>query len=168
MRDRSQRSDLPLPWRGVRLARPVEHVAQVYVLLGKLAAGESNDSNANADGGQQLPFGGWSEENLELLSKSPQTSVQRIAKMLDLLAKSPGQPVSYGDIADSLHLTRGELQGALSGFTRWIRKNWGKGDDGWPMTVTIRQVQPGEQESASYYLVTPTTANRWPAVRRRS
>jgi hypothetical protein len=152
----------------VNIPVPVEHVAQVYVLLGKLAAGESIDSNAIADAGKQLPFGGWTEENLELLSKSQQTSIQRIAKMLDLLAESPGQPVSYGDIAESLHLSRGELQGALSGFTRWIRKNWGKGDDGWPMTVTIRQVQPGEQESASYYLMTPTTANRWLAVRRRS
>jgi hypothetical protein len=151
----------------VNIPVPVEHVAQVYVLLGKLAAGESDDNNADATGGQQLPFGGWTEENLERISKSQQASVQRIAKMLDLLAKSPGQPVSYSDIAQSLHLTRGELQGALSGFTRWIRKIWGD-DDGWPMTVTIRQAQPGDQESASYYLVTPTTANRWLAVRRGS
>ena len=38
--------------------------------------------------------------------------------MLDLLSKSPGQPIAYTVIVESLHLTRGELQGALSGFTR--------------------------------------------------
>ena len=150
----------------VNIPVPVEYVTKVYALLGKLADGESDDSNVAPGGGRQLAFGGWTEENFGRLSKSPQASVQRIAKMLDLLSKSPGQPIAYTDIAESLHLTRGQLQGALSGFTRWIRKNWGD-DDGWPMTVTYGEAQTQGQESESYYLVTPTTANRWLAVRRR-
>jgi hypothetical protein len=75
--------------------------------------------------------------------------------------------LAYDDIAESLRLGRGELQGALSGFSRWIRKNWGD-DDGWPMTVTYGDAQKGSQASESYYLVTPTTATRWQAVRDRS
>jgi hypothetical protein len=150
----------------VNIPVPVEHVTKVYALLGKLADGGSDDNNADASGGRQLAFEGWTEEDLERLSRSPQASVQRIAKMLDLLSKSPGQPIAYTDIVKSLQLTRGELQGALSGFSRWIRKNWGD-DDGWPMATTYRDAQTEDQAYETYYLVTATTASRWLAVRRR-
>lgn len=145
---------------------PEEHVTEVHALLVKLADGGSDDSNAAAGGDRELAFGGWTEEELERLSKSPQESVQRVARMLDLLSKSPGQPIAYTAIVESLHLTRGELQGALSGFSRWIRKNWGN-DDGWPMDVTYRDAQTKGQTSESYYMITAATANRWLTVRRR-
>jgi hypothetical protein len=115
---------------------------------------------------RQLTSSGWTEEELERLSKSPQASVQRVAKMLDLLSKSPGQPIAYTYLVESLHLTRGELQGALSGFTRWIHKNWGD-DDGWPMDVSYRDAQTGDQAAESYYTMSPDTADLWLAVRRR-
>jgi len=127
---------------------------------------ESDESNLEASGDRQLAFRGWTEEELERLSESPQASVQRVAKMLDLLSKSPGQPIAYTDLVESLHLTRGELQGALSGFSRWIHKYWGD-DDGWPMDVSYRDAQTRDQASESYYTVTPDTADRWLAVRRR-
>ena len=145
---------------------PEEHATQVHALLVKLADGGSNDGNAAAGGGGELAFGGWTEEELGRLSTSPQESVQRVARMLDLLSQSPGQPIAYTAIAASLRLTRGELQGALSGFSRWIRKNWGN-EDGWPMDVTYRGAQTQGQASESYYIVTATTANRWLAVRSR-
>ena len=150
----------------VNIPVPVEHAMKVYALLGKLADSGSDDSNVDASGDHELAFGGWTEEDLERLSKSPQESVQRIAKMLDLLSKSPGQPITYTAIVESLHLTRGELQGALSGFTRWMRKNWGH-DGGWPMTVSYRYVQTKDQASESCYMVTAVIAKRWLAVRRR-
>jgi hypothetical protein len=150
----------------VNIPVPTEHVMKVYALLGKLADGGSDDSNVDANGDRQLAFGAWTEEDLERLSSSQQASVQRVAKMLDLLSKSPGQPIAYTDIVKSLHLTRGELQGALSGFSRWIRKNWGN-DDGWPMAVTYRDAQTEDQASESYYMVTAATASRWLAVRGR-
>ena len=56
---------------------------------------ESDESNLEASGDRQLAFRGWTEEELERLSESPQASVQRVAKMLDLLSKSPGQPIVY-------------------------------------------------------------------------
>lgn len=150
----------------VKIPVPVQHVTKVYELLGRLGDGETNDSNVDTADESQLAFGGWTEEELERLSSSPQASVERIAKMLDLLSKSQGQPIAYTDIAKALHLTRGELQGALSGFSRWIRKNWGD-DDGWPMVVSYRDAQTDDQESETYYMVTAATANRWLAVRRR-
>jgi hypothetical protein len=150
----------------VKIPVPVKYVEKVYVLLGKLADDESDDSTMDASGDRQSASEGWAEEDLERLNRSTQTSVQRVAGMLDLLSKSPGQPIAYTDIVGSLNLTRGELQGALSGFSRWIHKNWGD-DDGWPMDVTYRDAQAGNQASESYYVVTDATANRWLAVRRR-
>jgi hypothetical protein len=150
----------------VKIPVPVKHVEKVYVLLGKLEEDGSDDSKIDASGDRQLASGGWAEENLERLSRSTKTSVLRVAKMLDLLSKSPGQPIAYTDIVGALQITRGELQGALSGFSRWIHRNWGD-DDGWPMDVTYRDAQTGDQASESYYLVTDATANRWLAVRRR-
>lgn len=130
---------------------------------GKLAEEEDDEPPADS---RQLPFNGWSEADLKMISKSPQASVQRIARVLDLLAKTPGQPVAYTDIAKNLHLSRGELQGALSGFTRWIRRHWGD-DDGWPMTITYGESKVTDQASEGYCLVTPQTAQRWLAVRAR-
>ena len=151
----------------VKIPVPVKHVEKVYVLLGKLADDESDDSKVDASGDRQSASGGWTEEDLERLNRSTQTSVQRVAEMLDLLSKSPGQLIAYTNIVGSLKLTRGELQGALSGFSRWIHKNWPGDDDGWPMDVTYRDAQTGNQASESYYLVTDATANLWLAVRRR-
>jgi hypothetical protein len=86
--------------------------------------------------------------------------------MLDILSKEPGQPVGYAVIAESLGITHGQLQGALSGFSRWIRSTWGD-DDGWPMAVTYRRAETEGQDSESYYMVTAITAKRWLAVRGR-
>lgn len=149
----------------VNIPVPVEHVPQVYALLGKLA-GEPDENNADASKDRQMAFGGWTEENLEQLIASPRASVARIAKMLDILSKTPGQPIGYAEIARSLGITHSELQGALSGFTRWIRSIWGD-DDGWPMAVTYRRAETEGQDTESYYMVTTTTAKRWLAVRSR-
>jgi hypothetical protein len=87
-----------------------------------------------------------------------------VAKLLDVLAASPGQPIAYTELAKELGLSRGELQGALSGFTRWIRKTWGD-NDGWPMTITYGEAKASDLASEGYYLVTPTTAKRWRNIR---
>ena len=76
----------------VNIPVPVEYVPQVYALLGKLA-GEPDEGNADASKDRQMVFGGWTEERLQQLSAAQRTSVARIAKMLDLLSKSPGQPI---------------------------------------------------------------------------
>lgn len=150
----------------VKIPVPVKHLGKVHALLGKLADDEPDDSKADPTGDRQSALGGWTEEEFERLNRSTQASVQQVAKMLDILSKSPGQLIAYTDIAESLQLTRGELQGALSGFSRWIHKNWGD-NDGWPMDVAYRDAQTGNQASESYYLVTAATADRWLAVRRR-
>jgi hypothetical protein len=117
-------------------------------LLGKLA-GEPDEGNADASKDRRMAFGAWTEENLQQLSAAPRASAARIAEMLDLLSQSPGQPIGYAEIAKSLGITHGELQGALSGFTRWIRSIWGD-DDGWPMAVTYRRAETEGQDTESY------------------
>jgi AraC-like DNA-binding protein len=152
----------------VNIPVPVEHVAKVYSLLGKLADAESHDINVDTSGSRQLTVMGWTEEDLERLSSSTQASVRRIAQMLDLLSKSPGRHIAYNDIATSLHLSRGELQGALSGFSRWIRKNWDDHDGwGWPMDVDYRDAQAESQSSESYYMVDADVAGLWLTIRSR-
>jgi hypothetical protein len=151
----------------VSIPVPVQHVAKVYSLLGKLADSESDDSNADASGDRKSPLG-WAKEDFDRLSNSTQASVQRIAQMLDMLSESPDKPVAYTHIALSLHLSRGELQGALSGFSRWIRKNWSDEDGwGWPMEVVYRDAQTEDQSSESYYRLDAATADLWRTVRRK-
>ena len=149
----------------VNIPVPVEYVPQVYALLGKLA-GEPGEGNVDAGKDRQMVFGGWTEEHLQQLSAAPRASVARIARMLDLLSKEPGQPIGYSEIAKSLGITHGELQGALSGFSRWVRSVWGD-EDGWPMAVTYRRAETEGQDTESYYMVTAITAKRWLAVRSR-
>jgi hypothetical protein len=147
----------------VNIPVPVEFVPQVYALLGKLA-GEPDEGNADAKA-QQMASGEWTEEHFQQLIAEPRASVVRVAKMLDLLSKTPDEPIRYADVAKSLGITHGELQGALSGFTRWIRTIWAD-DDAWPMKVT--SMRPAEGHDAeTHYVVTATTAKRWLAVRSR-
>ena len=147
----------------VNIPVPVEFVPQVYALLGKLA-GEPDEGNADTKK-QQTTSGEWTEEHFQQLIAEPRASVARVAKMLDLLSKNPDEPIRYADVAKSLGITHGELQGALSGFTRWIRSVWG-GDDGWPISVTSRR-SAASQDPETHYIVTAATAKRWLAVRSR-
>jgi hypothetical protein len=149
----------------VNIPVPVEYVPQVYALLGKLA-GEPEEGSADQSKEQQMASGEWTEEHLQQLSAEPRASVARAAKMLDLLSKEPDRPIAYAEVARSLGITHGELQGALSGFSRWIRSIWGD-DDAWPMKVTSRRPAEG-QDPETHYIVTATTAKRWLAVRSRS
>jgi hypothetical protein len=143
----------------VNIPVPVEYVPQVYALLGKLA-GEPDEGKD-----LQMVSGEWTEKRLQQLSAEPRASVARVAKMMDLLSKEPDQPIAYAEVARSLGITHGELQGALSGFSRWIRTIWGD-DDGWPMTVTSRR-SAESQDTETHYIVATTTAKRWLAVRSR-
>jgi hypothetical protein len=142
---------------------PVAHVTKVYAFLAKLSANE--DGEDKDLGAPHAPFSGWSEDELRAIHECPQKSVQRVATVLDILAKSPGQPVSYTQLTQELKVTRAELQGSLAGFTRWIHKVWGD-NDGWPMTITYGESTTEEIASEGFYLMTPTTAKRWLAVRQ--
>jgi hypothetical protein len=147
----------------VNIPVPVEYVPQVYALLGKLAGGP-DEGSADASK-EQMVSGEWTEEHLQQLIAEPRASVARVAKMLDLLSKKPDEPIRYADVAKSLGVSHGELQGALSGFSRWIRSIWGE-DDAWPMKVTSMR-SAASQDSELHYAVTATTAKRWLAVRSR-
>ena len=131
---------------------PEQHATQVHGLLVKLADGGSNDSNAAAGGGGESAFGGWAEEDLERLSKSPGKRAAGRG-MLDLLSQSPGQPISYTAIVESLHLTevsyKARCPALLGGYLRTGYQ------DGLPMDVTYRDAQTQGQASESYYIVSP-------------
>ena len=139
---------------------PSEHVTKVYALLASLADGGGASGREQPQG----PFDGWTDDDLTKLRDAQQATVRKIAQLMDVLAESPGQPVAYTELVTRLGVTRGELQGALSGFTRWIRKVWGQAY-GWPMRVTYGAATTHGMASESYYTLTTNTARRWRTVR---
>ena len=139
---------------------PEEHLLEVYALLARLG-GKVEASDSKEDASEKL---GWSVEELRALRDCPLASVQTVGRTLDILAAQPKKPMAYTELADGLGVTRKQLQGALSGFTRWIRKEWGPEDD-WPIDIAYGPATASDLTSEGYYSVGEQTASRWLQVR---
>lgn len=140
----------------VQVPVPEEHVLAVYELLSRLAR-ESQETRADA---------GWTENDLRRIRDCQLDSVRKVAAVLDVLSKRPTKAMSYTELNAALGLKPTGLQGALSGFTRWIHREWPDDNDGWPLFVgTGSAGENGSAESESFYFVPELTAERWIRVR---
>ena len=148
---------------------PARHVTAVYALIAsREQAGSGGVAPATAGGGisghRWSAFGDWPTARLQELMDSRQTSVQRAAEILDVLAEEPGKHIPISELAARMGVTREELRGALSGFTRWLRRN--QEEDTWPFNY---QAGPGKAEDVAeetHYWVSAATADAWLKLRR--
>lgn len=66
----------------------------------------------------------WNEDQFGMLVRDPRPSSQRMVAIIDVLAARPETALSCTDLGEASGLSRGELMGALSGFTRVRKLLW--------------------------------------------
>jgi len=137
---------------------PRSLITEVYALIAE-RSGQSIGSDSSPDE--------WTVEHFQMLIGDTRPSIARIALVLDELAKRPDTAVSTTELAKATHLTRGELRGAFSGFTRVCKMLWPDRDkDIWPMRYSWGPVQDAiDQEGETYYTLRRSYAERWKEAR---
>ncbi|MFF1416715.1 hypothetical protein [Streptomyces sp. NPDC058280] len=158
---------------------PSQYVTQVYAYLAELAGTTAvtplvsgippvdppTNSTATSDG-DSLPVLEWTEEDFRRLAIEPLSSVQAVARMLDLLAKQPDTRVSYSSIAHHLDIEKKSLQGNLSAFTRAVRKHYKRRN--WPMTWAEALTNEPGLKSEFFYTMSAPVAERWLRARAQN
>lgn len=138
---------------------PEEHVPAVYALLHGLT------SNAKEAGTSPQKGQGWTAEELRSIHDCSLPSVQLTARVLDALATDAGRAMSGTELSEKLGVERPALQGAFSGFSRWVNRMWSS-EDGWPITIEYGPSTSAGLTSESSYTMDAPTATQWRAVRR--
>jgi hypothetical protein len=130
-------------------------VPKVYAFLHSLDGDEGADDYVEGEE--------WSKADLRELAHGRQESLLRVSRMMDVLAASPGQKLALSELAAATGYTAGELQGGLSGLTRWINNKWDTG--GWPFLVQQGESKTAGRSSESHYWMHKATAARWKSIR---
>lgn len=159
---------------------PSQYVTLVYAYLAELAGTTAltppvsgvppvdppSSSTAGSSDDGSLPVVEWTVEDFRRLAIEPLSSVQAVARVLDLLAKQPDTRVSYTALADHLDMERKNLQGNLAAFSRAVRKHYKRRN--WPMTwVEALTDEPG-LKSEFFYTMGASVAERWLRARAQN
>jgi hypothetical protein len=148
-----------------------KYLTQVYGFLAQLD-GQSGQAGVkafvNTDSGPAVDAPspedrGWSEDDLRDIASSVMLSVERLGRVMDVLSSEANKRVPTSELALATGLTLGELQGALSGFTRWVNSQ--KKGKQLPYRVQQAGPSPTDGKSWSYYWVNQLIAARWNAIR---
>ncbi|MEU6309814.1 hypothetical protein [Streptomyces sp. NPDC047014] len=153
---------------------PSQYVTQVYAFLAELTGATSSapsapptatETSPSIDSADEdpLPVVEWTVEDFRKLMIEPLSSVQAVARVLDLLAKEPDTRVSYTSIAKHLDMEKKSLQGNLSAFTRAVRKHYKRRN--WPMTWSEALTNEPGLKSEFFYTMNAATATRWLTAR---
>jgi hypothetical protein len=143
-----------------------KYLGQVYAFIAQLGGhaaelGPTSSSIGGADAKSSLE---WSVEDLREIPSSNRESVQRVARMMDVMSANPEKKVPLGELAEEAGLTRGEVQGAFSGFTRWIRSTF-NGNDTWPFRAMEGLAVSGGALNEMRYSMDADIASRWNTIR---
>ncbi|MFE4331595.1 hypothetical protein ACFRQM_19875 [Streptomyces sp. NPDC056831] len=144
---------------------PSQYVTQVYAYLAELTGATATTPPVStvpplhSPDGDLLPVVEWTVEDFRRLMIEPLSSVQAIARVLDLLAKQPDTRVSYTSLAHHLDMEKKSLQGNLSAFTRAVRKHYKRRN--WPMTWAEAPTSEPDLKSEFFYTMNATVAERW-------
>jgi hypothetical protein len=121
-----------------------------------------------ADGPARPITARWTVEDLGLLVRDPRTSSQRIAGVLDVLAEKPDVELSTSDLVDLTGMTRNQLRGTFSGFSRVCRSLHPDVDFWWPIGWTWGPSNHTGRGRETFYCMSPTMAERWKQARREA
>jgi hypothetical protein len=109
----------------------------------------------------------WSEDEFVMLSRDPRPSSQRMVVIIDALAARPDTRFSGTDLGAASGLSRGELLGALSGFTRVRKLLWPDATPPSPIMVSYGpSAHPGQAEE-TFYRLPVRHAECWKRARTR-
>jgi len=137
---------------------PAQHAPYVHAVVAEL------DPEGPAE---PTKVGNWADDDLRLIPEQKVPSMVRITKVMDSLASTPDDLVPHGDLAKRAGLSTGELNGAFSGFTRWIKSRW-HDDDSWPIARSWGASTVSGQQYESCYSLDSDTAARWMHLRGHS
>jgi hypothetical protein len=143
---------------------PSEHVLKVYALLAELQEKSITTQEPGTISGDESKEW-WPSEDLLRLGDSPRESVRRVAQVMDVLAKVPGVAISLTEVSDATGLSRGELRGGFSGFTRWVKSEFPQDSRGWPFKWSTGEPKHPGIQSEFYYAMDKGIARKWLGMR---
>ncbi len=137
---------------------------EVHALLGKPpytppAAGAVLDGNEGAGDD-------WTVGDFRRLSRDRRDSTRRMVMVFDVLAERADETVTLSELAELTGLSRGEVTGALSGFTRVCKSLWPETPDrDKPMRVSWGTTTQHNQQGEARYAMQASYAERWRQAR---
>lgn len=138
---------------------PRSKLKRVHAVLAEEDGG-TVDVAADEGGGE---WDDWSPADMQIISDDPRPSFTRASAMLDVLAKKPGKSTSLTDLAAAAGLTVSEVKGALTGFARWAKAEYGEPCTPWTRSWGDSKVNG--QQGEFYYSLTTAIAETWKSVR---
>lgn len=151
------------------------YAAKVETLLRSLrGAGEvgpaqalDEDSAARTGGRRRSNDGGvlWSAEGYDAFMGADKESYRRIRAFGDVLATSPGQPISTTVASGAAGVTHTQLRAALGKFTTWIKA--APGNESWPFGWAYGEEVDPANAGEFHYSMSEDQAAAWKAARER-
>ena len=115
----------------------------------------------------RISWQGWTVADFESLVRDRRPSALRIVKVLDVLAADPDTEFPATQLAEATGLTRGELSGGFSGFTRICKTLRSDARLDWPIQWTHGPSARDDQVSETSYYLPAVLAERWIQARAR-
>jgi hypothetical protein len=107
----------------------------------------------------------WSEDKFAMLARDPRPSSQRMVLIIDALAARPETTFSGRDLGAMSGLSRGELMGALNGFTRVRKLLWPDATPPSPIMVSYGPSTLAGQVEETFYRLPARHAECWKRAR---
>lgn len=153
---------------------PRHMLTAVYAYIadqdGRRASRQLGDEPGAGNGGgagdpPRVPGSDWEVQDFTRLLHDRRPSTARMLTVLDVLAAAPNEEFSTSSLASATGLTRGELSGGFSGFTRVCRSlRKGIWLD-WPIQWNFGPSSQGGQGRETFYWLPEALAQRWTEAR---
>jgi hypothetical protein len=140
---------------------PRRHLSAVYGLIASL---DSAAVPSSVEGDEtELVEATWTLEDLRRFAKTPTTTSVTIGKVLDELAKKPGDYFSTSQLEDLTGVQRPNLKGAFSALTRHINAHY-QGRD-WMLACKWGPDLGAGYPAEMHYRLSEEQAGRWVEAR---
>jgi hypothetical protein len=128
------------------------------------AAGDDGSAEPAADPEHPITDK-WAVEDFVLLLRDPRASAQQIGAVLDVLAEDPGTYLSTSDLVGLTGMSRNQLRGTFSGFSRVCQTLRPDTAFWWPIEWTWGPSNHAGRGRETFYQMSSTVAERWKQAR---
>jgi len=128
---------------------------------------EAEEDTPSGDQRPRLTWREWTADDFGLLLSDPRPSARRIVKVLDVLSATPDTELSTTNLAEATDLSRGELRGGFSGFTRVCKSLRTDARLDWPILWSSGPSNQDGQDQETFYHVPAVVATLWQQARAR-
>jgi hypothetical protein len=121
------------------------------LIIQTLSAALAAESSAHAPGTSSRTERAWTAEDIRVLRRTAHNKT--VEALMELTCASPGKRVTFQEVYESAGRTYGQARADLAGFTRLLRKSFGR--EAWPVNVV-----QGPDKGLTYY-AEPSIADAW-------